>query len=62
MGEHENLLDGVWETGTTNASVAPLPPRVRKEYDFLKPNMIHSDCTKRELQKFVGEDGLGGGI
>ena len=28
-------------------------PRVRKEYDFLKPNMVHSDFTKRELLKFV---------
>ena len=32
-----------------------LLPRVRKEYVFLKPIMIHSDCTKRELLKFVGD-------
>ena len=54
MAEHEALLTGVWGTGTASTSVAPaLLPRVRKEYDFLKPNMVHSDCTKRELLKFV---------
>ena len=55
MAEHENLLAGVWGTGPANTSVAALPPRVRKEYDFLKPTMVHSDCTKRELLKFVGD-------
>ena len=28
-------------------------PRIRKEYDFLKPLTVHSDCTKRELIKFI---------
>ena len=54
MIEHEALLTGVWKTGTASTSVVPaLLPRVRKEYDFLKPNMVHSDCTKRALLKFV---------
>ena len=34
---------------------AALPPRVRKEYDFLKPSMVHIDCSKRELLKFFGD-------
>ena len=46
--EHESLLSGVWEAGAASTSAAPaVPPRIRKEYDFLKPSMIHSDCTKR---------------
>ena len=54
MAEHETLLTGVWETGIASTSLAPaLLPRVRKEYDFLKPITVHSDCTKRELMKFV---------
>ena len=54
MAEHETLLTGVWETGPASTSVATaLPPSVRKDFDFLKPNMLHSDCTKRELQKFI---------
>ena len=54
MHEHETILTGVWETGTASTSVAPaLLPRVRKEYDFLKPLTVHSDCTKRELIKFI---------
>ena len=27
----------------------------RKEYGFLKPSMIHGECTKKELLKFIGE-------
>ena len=55
LAEHEALLDGVLGTGSgaVSTSVASLPPRVRKEYDFLRPNTIHSDCTKKELQKFA---------
>ena len=54
MIEHEALLTGVWKTGTASTSVAPaLLPRVRKEYDFHKPLTVRSDCTKRELIKFI---------
>ena len=27
----------------------------RKEYSFLKPNMVHGDCDKKELTKFINE-------
>ena len=52
--EHESLLTGVWGTGSANIPAATaLPPRSRKDYEYLKPSMLHSDCTKRELQKFI---------
>ena len=50
MAEHETLLAGVWGTGPASTSVAALPLRIR-----ITPIMIHSDCTKRELLKFVGD-------
>ena len=55
--KHEGLLSGVWETqstsGTASTSAPVVLPRIRKEYDFLKPLMVHSDCTKHELNKFI---------
>ena len=52
--EHESLLTGVWGTGPVSTHVTTtLPPRSRKDYDYLKPNMLHSDCTKMEFQKFI---------
>ena len=52
--EHESLLSGVWEAGAASTSAAPaVLPRIRKQYDFLKPLMVHSDSTKRELIKFI---------
>ena len=57
--EHEELLSGVWKTqssaGAAVTSSAPVVlPHSRKEYAFLKPLMVHSDCTKRELNmKFI---------
>ena len=55
--EHEGLLSGVWETqsssGAGGTSAPAVLPSIRKEYDFLKPLMVHSDCTKRELNKFI---------
>ena len=42
------------EAAGTSVAVA-LPPRVRKEYDFLKPSIVHIDCSKKELLKFFGD-------
>ena len=50
--EYEDLLSCLWDTqGTAGASTST--PHSRKEYSFLKPNMVHEDCTKRELTKFI---------
>ena len=55
--EHEGLLSGVWETqsssGAAGTSAPMVLPRIRKEYDFLKHLIVHSDCTKRGLNKFI---------
>ena len=52
--EHESLLTGVGESGSATSTSAALPlPRSRKDYEYLKPNMLNIDCSKRELQKFI---------
>ena len=56
--EHEEILSGLWDTQSTaraaGTSSAPVVlPHSRKEYAFLKPIMVHEDCTKRELNKFI---------
>ena len=44
---------------STQAPVATAAPTVvshaRKEYSFLKPSMVHGDCDKKELTKFINE-------
>ena len=54
--EHEYLLSCLWDTqsvagASTSAPVVLL--HSRKKYSFLKRNMVHEDCTKREHTKFI---------
>ena len=54
--EHEDPLSFLWDTQNTAGASTSAPavlPHSRKEYSFLKPNMVHEDCNKRELTKFI---------
>ena len=48
--EHEGLLSCLLDSQTPADTSAPtVVSHSRKEYAFLKPNMIHEDCDKKNI-------------
>ena len=55
--EYQNLLSCLFNSQPPAAVAPTVVAQTRKEYGFLKPKpcMIHRDCTKKELLKFIGK-------
>ena len=54
--EHEGHLSCLLDSQTTAGTSAPtVVSHSRKEYSFLKPNMIHEDCDKKKITMFIIE-------
>ena len=54
--EYEDLLSCLLDTQSTAGTSTSAPavlPHSRKEYSFLKPNMVHEDCKKKKFTKFI---------
>ena len=45
--EHESLLTGLGESGTTSTSAVSAIPRSRKEYEYLKPSLLNIVVAKK---------------
>ena len=52
--KYQNLLSCLF-TSQTPTVATTVVAHTRKKYGYLKPSMIHGDCTKKELVKFIGE-------
>ena len=54
--EHQGLLSCLLNSQGPVVTAAPTAvSHTRKEYSFLKPNMVNGDCDKKELTKFINE-------
>ena len=53
--EHQNLLSCLLIMQVPVATALTVVSHARKEYSFLKPSMVHGDCDKKKLTKFIGE-------